>query len=91
MTNAANVEMPKKRIQHITAGCPNVIIYLQRHNCVAGIIDQDLAFKIELLLQKLSWYKYKPQRAFKNENHRLYRNRTILTNRTITANRPSII
>ena len=39
----------------------------------------------------MPYYHYNPDSVLENENHRLYWDRTVLTDRTIPANRPDII
>ena len=80
-------------IQHITAGCPTLAHteYLHRHNCVAKIIHQGLAHNHKLIDSVTPYYQYNPEAVLENENHRLYWDRSIITDKTIPANRPDIV
>ena len=80
-------------IQHITAGCPTLAHteYLHRHNCVAKIIHQELAHNLKLIDSATPYYQYSPEVVLENENHRLYWDRSIITDKTLPANRPDIV
>jgi len=63
---------------------------VKRHDGLAKIIHQKLAEATELIDDKNPYYKYTPANVLGNENFRLYRNRSILTDKTIPFNRPDI-
>jgi len=75
-------------IQHITAACEQLspTEYVKRHDGLARIIHQKLAEAAELIESKSPYYKYIPANLLKNENFKLYWNRSILTDKTITFN-----
>jgi len=79
-------------IQHITAACEQLAPteYEKRHDGLARIIHQKLAEAAELIDDKSPYYKYTPADVLENENFKLYRNRSILTDKTILFNRPDI-
>ena len=79
-------------IQHTTAACEQLAPteYVKRHDGLAKIIHQKLAEAAELIDDKSPCYKYTPANVLKNENFKLYCNRSILTDKTIHFNRPDI-
>lgn len=79
-------------IQHITSGCKILAPteYLARHDQVAKIIHQKLATQLTLKTDVTPFYKYEPDSVLENDNHKLYWNRSILTDKTIPHNRPDI-
>ncbi|CAH1098853.1 unnamed protein product [Psylliodes chrysocephalus] len=80
-------------IQHITSACPILVPreYLSRHNQVAKIVHQSLACLHGLLSEEIPYYKYEPSPVLENSTHKLYWDRSVLTDRTIVHNRPDII
>ncbi|XP_064292512.1 uncharacterized protein LOC135310067 [Plodia interpunctella] len=83
-------------IQHITGACPHLTQtdYTHRHNQVANIIHQKLAHKHNLLQttnKPTPYYEYLPKPVLENNTHKLYYDRSILTDRTIHYNRPDIV
>ncbi|XP_063897007.1 uncharacterized protein LOC135118563 [Helicoverpa armigera] len=79
-------------IQHITSACRSLAQtdYKHRHDQVASIVHQHLAHKLKFIERKTAYYKYKPSTTFENNSHRLYWDRTIITDKTIHFNRPDI-
>lgn len=79
-------------IQHITGACKAITQtdYKFRHDQVAKIIHQKLAQKHKLINVELPYYKYTPETVIENDTHKLYYDRTILTDKTIHFNRPDI-
>ena len=79
-------------IQHITAGCTAITHteYKQRHDQVAKIIHQKLATKHKLVTEKRKYYQYEPRAVLDNATHKVYWDRTIITNKTMKHNRPDI-
>lgn len=82
-------------IQHITSACQSLAQteYLNRHNQVSGIIHQKLARKYSLIdtsRPPLPYYTYRPEIVLENSTHKLYYDRSIITDRTIPHNRPDI-
>ena len=75
-------------IQHITAACEQLAPteYVKRHDGLAKIIHQKLAEVAELIDDKSPYYKYTPANVLKNENFKLYWNRSILMDKTIPFN-----
>jgi len=78
--------------EHITAACQLLapIKYVKRHDGLATIFHQKLAEAAELIEDKSPYYKYTPAYVLENENFKLYRNRSLLTDKTISFNRPDI-
>jgi len=64
--------------------------YKHRHDQVAKIFHQKLANKHSLLNKIMSYYKYTPNVILENETHKLYWDRTLITDKTIRFNRPDI-
>jgi hypothetical protein len=62
--------------------------YKHRHDQVAKIIHQKLANKHSLLSKIVPYYKYTPDVILENETHKLYWDRTLITDKTIYFNRP---
>lgn len=79
-------------IQHITGACRSITQtdYKHRHDQVAAIIHQYLAFKYSLITEKTAYYKYTPAIILESVHHKLYWDRTIITDKTIHHNRPDI-
>lgn len=79
-------------IQHITGACRSLAQsdYKHRHDQVAAIIHQHLAFRYKLIAQKTAYYKYTPQTVLESTDFKLYWDRTIITDKTIHFNRPDI-
>ncbi|KAG6460308.1 hypothetical protein O3G_MSEX011898 [Manduca sexta] len=61
-------------IQHITGACKSIAQtdYKHRHDQVAAIIHQHLAFNHSLITHKTAYYKYKPTSILESANHKLY-------------------
>lgn len=80
-------------IEHIIAGCRAIAetAYLGRHNTVASIVHQQLAFKHNLVTQLMPYYKYLPAPVLENDCIKLYWDREIITDVCIRANRPDIV
>jgi hypothetical protein len=64
--------------------------YKTRHDHVAKVLHDTLAFKYKLLDQKTPYYKYDPPRVLENEDARMYWDRGVITDQTIAHNRPDI-
>ncbi|CAK1584730.1 unnamed protein product [Parnassius mnemosyne] len=81
-----------ENIQHITSACRALAQtdYKHRHDQVASIIHQHLALKFKFIQKITPYYKYKPDIILENNNHRIYWDRTIITDKTIHFNRPDI-
>ncbi|CAG4919909.1 unnamed protein product [Colias eurytheme] len=79
-------------IQHITGACSSITQtdYKHRHDQVAAIIHQTLAYKYQLITEKVPYYKYTPQIILDTADFKIYWDRTILTDKTIHHNRPDI-
>lgn len=79
-------------IQHITGACRSIAQtdYKHRHDQVAAVIHQHLAFKYKLIQEKVPYYKYTPNTVLENTQYKLYWDRTIITDKTIHFNRPDI-
>jgi hypothetical protein len=79
-------------IQHITGACPTIAQsdYKHRHDQVAAIIHQYIAFKLHLIKEKTSYYKYTPQTVHDTPQYKMYWDRTIITDKTLHCNRPDI-
>ena len=79
-------------IQHIISACTRLAQteYKHRHDQVAKIIHQKLALKHDLTTDNTPHYKYTPQIILENHTHKLYWDRTLLTDKTIHHNRPDI-
>ena len=79
-------------IQHITGACRSITQtdYKHRHDQIAAIVHQYLAYKYKLISEKTAYYKYKPQTILDNNNFKMYWDRTIITDKTIHHNRPDI-
>lgn len=79
-------------IQHITGACKSLAQsdYKHRHDQVAAIIHQHLAFKYKLITEKTAYYKYKPQTVLESTEFKLYWDRTIITDKTVHFNRPDL-
>ena len=79
-------------IDHIIGGCTILANteYTRRHNNVAKIIHQQLAIQYKLVQHHTPTYKYIPQNVLENDKHKLYWNRSIITDKTIPHNKPDI-
>ena len=79
-------------IDHITSGCRILAPkqYTQRHDNVCKIIHQQLALKHSLIETYTPYYTYSPQPVLENNTHKMYWNRSIITDRTTTHNKPDI-
>ncbi|CAK1550990.1 unnamed protein product [Leptosia nina] len=79
-------------IQHITGSCRVIAQtdYKHRHDQVAAVIHQIIAFNHKLIPEKVPYYKYSPQTVLDTKDYKLYWDRTILTDKTIHYNRPDI-
>lgn len=80
-------------IQHITGACIKLTQndYTHRHNQVSNIIHQKLVLKYKLIREPHTpYYKYSPSPVLENSTHKIYYDRTILTDHTIYNNRPDI-
>lgn len=80
-------------IDHITSGCSILANteYIRRHDNIAKIIHQQLAIQHKLTQQhNMPTYKYTPQNVLENDEHKLYWNRSIMTDKTIPHNKPDI-
>ncbi|KAL0839729.1 hypothetical protein ABMA28_016372 [Loxostege sticticalis] len=79
-------------IQHITSACKALANtdYKHRHDQIAAIIHQNLAYQYHFVENKTPYYKYKPTPVLDNKKHKIYWDRTIITDRTTHYNRPDI-
>ncbi|XP_045503596.1 uncharacterized protein LOC123700429 [Colias croceus] len=79
-------------IQHITGACSSITQtdYKHRHDQVAAIVHQTLAYKHKLITEKTPYYKYTPQIILDSPDFKMYWDRTILTDKTVHHNRPDI-
>lgn len=80
-------------IQHIIGACTTLTQndYTHRHNQLANILHQKLAYKYSLIQDPPTpYYNYNPQHVLDNATHKLYFDRTIITDHTIYNNRPDI-
>lgn len=86
-------QQTSETIQHITSGCQAISAtdYSLRHDNVAKIVHQSLAQQHNLVQGRLPYYQYNPSAVLENKTHRLYWDRTVITDRTISANRPDIV
>jgi hypothetical protein len=77
-------------IQYVTGTCFQLVStdYKHRHDQVAKIIHQKLGNKRSLLSKIVPCYKYTPDVILENETHKLYWDRTLITDKTIHFNRP---
>ena len=64
--------------------------YKHRHDQVAAIIHQYLAFKHKFVNTQIPYYKYQPEAILEDQGRRIYWDRTIITDKTIHYNRPDI-
>lgn len=79
-------------IQHITGACKSIVQtdYKHRHDQIAAIIHQNLAYKYKFVTQKVPYYKYTPDNILENNKYKIYWDRTIITDKTVHYNRPDI-
>lgn len=91
-TKCRQCHSTEETIQHITSGCKMLAQtdYLHRHNQVSNIIHQQLALQHKLIDTHTPYYKYQPQTILESQTHKLYYDRTIITDKTIHFNRPDI-
>lgn len=82
-----------ENIQHVISGCTyfSGSEYKRRHDAIAKIVHQELAFIYNLERERKPAYLYQPSSVLENEIARLYWDRTILTDQTVQANRPDIV
>ena len=75
-------------IQHITVACEQLTPteYVERHDGVAKVVQQELAEADELIANKSPYYKYTPANVLEKDNLKLYWNRSIITDKTIHSN-----
>ncbi|KAG6438507.1 hypothetical protein O3G_MSEX000022 [Manduca sexta] len=90
--NCRRCQSSPETIQHITSACKSIAQtdYKLRHDQVAAIIHQHLAYKFKFISEKVPYYKYSPNSVLENNELRLYWDRTIITDKTIHFNRPDI-
>ncbi|CAH2218277.1 jg15198 [Pararge aegeria aegeria] len=79
-------------IQHISGACKSIAQtnYKHRHDQLAAIIHQNLAFQYKLRSEKVPYYKYQPQSVLENNSYKVYWDRTKVTDKTIYNNRPDL-
>ena len=79
-------------IEHIISGCKMLaqIDYKHRHDQVAKILHQRIGKKYELIEELSPYYEYTPQTILESKTHKIYWDRTIITDKTIKHNRPDI-
>ena len=79
-------------IQYVTAAYEQLAPteYVKRRDAVAEVIHQKLAEAAELIDDVSPYYKYTPTNVPKNENFKLYWNRSIITDKIISSNRHDI-
>jgi hypothetical protein len=65
--------------------------YLHRHNEIAKIIHQQLAFNTKLITSRVPYYKYTPNPVLENNQFKFYWDRPIITDEPINCNRPDIV
>jgi len=65
-------------------------MYVKRLDGLAKIIHQKPAEAAKLIEVRSPYYKYTPANVLRNENFKLYCNRSILTDKTIPFNRPDL-
>jgi hypothetical protein len=80
-------------IEHVISGCRTMANeeYIKRHNNVAKIIHQKLAYEQQLIKEKVLTFKYEPDAVLENTRYRIMWDRSVVTDKTIPANRPDII
>ena len=80
-------------LKHIVTGCSYLANgeYLHRHNQIAKIIHQQLAFQYDLVELEVPHYRYNPTSVLENSCALLYWDRPIITDRYIVANRLDIV
>lgn len=90
--NCRRCSSSPEHIQHITGACKAIVQtdYKHRHDQVAAIVHQSLAHKYGFITQKVPYYKYQPETILESQNHKIYWDRTIITDKTIHYNRPDI-
>lgn len=84
----------RETIQHITAGCSAFASsdYKNRHDAVGKVVHHALATKHNLLPDNTPLtHKYSPKSVLQSSTHKLYWDRSILTDRTNPANRPDMV
>jgi CDP-diacylglycerol pyrophosphatase len=64
--------------------------YVKRRDGLAKVIHQKLAEAAEMTEDKSPFYKYTPANVLKNDNFKLYWNRSILADKTVPFNLPDI-
>lgn len=81
-----------ENIQYIVTGCQTIANteYKSRHDDVAKILHEILAFNYQLLTERTPYYKYSTQKVLENEKAKIYWDRTLITDITISHNRPDI-
>ena len=86
-------QLTSETIQHITGACQSLAAsdYLKRHNNVAKIIHLALLKKYQINETAVPYYQYTPDPVRENETHKLYWDRSVLTDRPIVSNRPDLI
>lgn len=86
-------KLKPETIEHIISSCQILAAreYMDRHNAVAKIIHCWLAWKIGYLSKRTPYYKYDPERVCETAEHKLYWDRTIITDHTIPNNRPDLL
>ena len=86
-------QYPSETIQHITGGCQLLAQtgYKHRHDQVAGIIHQELAFRYKLISEMTPYYKYKAAAILENSFMKIFWDQIIITNKPVRFNTPDII
>ncbi|XP_060531478.1 uncharacterized protein LOC132705063 [Cylas formicarius] len=82
-----------ENVEHLISGCRILAPkeYTTRHDNVAKIVHQEIAFNLKLRKEKCPYYRYSPESVLENEGFRIYWDRTVQTDHTVQHNRPDIL
>jgi hypothetical protein len=60
-------------IEHVISGCRSMANeeYIKRHNNVAKIVHQKLAYEHQLIKEKVPTFKYEPDAVLDNSSYRI--------------------
>lgn len=80
-------------IEHVISACSVLASseYLKRHDNIAKVVHQEICKNIKIVTEFSPYYQYKPEPILENENHKVYWNKSIITDHRIDNNRPDIV
>lgn len=84
----------RENVDHIISGCSSLASseYTKRHDDVCKVVHQQLCHNNNLLMGNWTpYYKYTPETVIDTNGHKMYWNRSIITDRSVSSNKPDIV